>query len=125
MLSDEEYKLLEQIAARLRVMGHPMRLMIVGMLKNCEMSVGVIAFKQKRYEAALSGFDRTLELMPEDANTRVLRTHTLVRLGRAEEAGVEFEVAVALDPSLRRHKRTCKRLRKSGIEVPSCVRESL
>ncbi len=51
---DEERELLAKMALRLRIMGHPTRLMIVGILKNGEVSVGKLVEKLEEPIGAVS-----------------------------------------------------------------------
>jgi tetratricopeptide (TPR) repeat protein len=50
-------------------------------------------------EVAAEGFARALQLDPEYAPAHLFYGHTLVNLGRFEEAGREFEAALELDPT--------------------------
>lgn len=66
-----------------------------------EASLGFLELARKDAKAALSHFDRALELNPEyaDLPTLVGRGETLLSLGREDDALGAFQAAIAADPS--------------------------
>lgn len=81
---------------------------------------GYISYSRARYPEALADYDRAIALRPNDADMRVHRAKTLIRLRRLSEAAGAFEDAVRLDPRLKGHSRTCGELQKGGVKTPSC-----
>lgn len=61
-LPDDEMEMLTRVADRLSVMGHPVRLMIIGLLKSCEeAAVGEIAERLHLPMASVSQHLKTME----------------------------------------------------------------
>ena len=61
-LPEDEMEMLTRVADRLSVMGHPTRLMIIGMLKACEeVAVGEIAERLQLPMASVSQHLKTME----------------------------------------------------------------
>jgi Flp pilus assembly protein TadD len=61
--------------------------------------LGAIFQKEERHELALSCYNKSLELFPEDINSLVNRGETLLKLGRFAEAALDFKQSITLDPS--------------------------
>jgi ArsR family transcriptional regulator len=59
-LSDDEKSMLTEISEQLKTLGHPIRLMIVALLKNGEVSVGAIA---ERLGLPLRAVSQNLRMM--------------------------------------------------------------
>merc|ERR1712098_553520 len=57
-------------------------------------------FTQRRWEDALREFDTAVEKNPMDPMYHHDRGHTLMKLGRLEEAEVAMKLSLSLDPNL-------------------------
>jgi len=77
-------------------------LKVVPAFYPAEASLGYIELAQKDAKAALSHFDRALEIsqQPGDLSIVLGRGQALLALNRESEAASAFEAAVAIDPSL-------------------------
>jgi protein O-GlcNAc transferase len=59
--------------------------------------LGAIFQKQQRYELAVSCYNKSLELFPEDINSLVNRGETLLKLGNFMEAARDLKDSIELD----------------------------
>ena len=62
--------------------------------------LGQLAVSREQYQEALENFDTVMALAPRHQLFRSLRSVVLLKLGRAEEAKAEAELAMAADPAL-------------------------
>ena len=65
-----------------------------------EIAIGYLELARKDPKAALTHFDRALEIHQPDASAHVGRGQAYLALDREAEALGAFEAAVAADPSL-------------------------
>jgi tetratricopeptide (TPR) repeat protein len=60
--------------------------------------LGSIYQKQKQYDLALTRYNNSIALFPEDINTLTNRGEVHVVLGKFQEAALDFKKAIQLDP---------------------------
>ena len=63
--------------------------------------LGAIYQKQEKYDAAIARYSMALRLFPQEVNSLTNRGEIYLKLGKLQEAAIDFKAAIDLDPQMK------------------------